>query len=167
MLRHMKGGEIMMSKILVGTGGSEWSEAAVEYAAQYAADYDAELIILHVVDTVIYPASEERRAKGDAILARAEGLAVPYGIKVSSRREEGPIADIIAEVAKEADADFIVLGAKGEPGVKERLVGHITSQVLAIAPCPVMVVRQQETLAKMLRVGRDKVVFREEASKRR
>lgn len=157
----------MISKILVGTGGSAWSEAAVEYAAQYAADYDAELIILHVVDTVIYPASEERRARGDDVLARAEEVARPYGIDVSSRREEGPIADTIAEVAKETDASFIVLGAKGEPKVKERLVGHIISRVLAIAPCPVMVVRELETLAKMLKVGRDKVVFREEVSKRR
>jgi nucleotide-binding universal stress UspA family protein len=150
----------MIGKILVGTGGSDWSEAAVEYAAQYAADYDAELIILHVVDTVVFPASEERRAKGDAILAKAEEVAKPYGIRARSRRDEGPIADTIVEVAKETDASFIVLGARGEPKVKERLVGHIISQVLAIAPCPVMVVRQQETLAKMLRVGRDKVVFR-------
>lgn len=157
----------MFNKVLVGTGGSEWSEAAVEYAARYAADHEAELIILHVVATVVFPASEERRAKGDAILASAAEIARPYGASVTTRREEGPVAETIAEVAKETDAGFIVLGARGEPRVRDRLVGQITSQVLAIAPCPVMVVRHQQTLAELLKVGRDKVVFREEASRRR
>jgi nucleotide-binding universal stress UspA family protein len=157
----------MISRVLVGTGGSEWSESAVEYAAQYAANQGAELIILHVVDTVVYPASEERRARGEAILARAEELIKPYDVGAVARLGEGPIADTVVDVAKETDADFVVLGAKGEAGVKERLVGHIIGQVLAIAPCPVMIVRQQETLAEMLKVGRDKVVFREKASRRR
>lgn len=157
----------MSSRILVGTGGSEWSEAAVEYAAQYASGHDAELIVLHVVDTVVFPAGEERRARGEAVLARAEEIVKPYGVKLLTRLGEGPVADTIADVAKETGADFVVLGAKGETRVRERLVGHIISQVLAIAPCPVIVVRQQETLAETLRVGRDKVVFREEASRRR
>ncbi len=157
----------MMEKILVGTGGSVWSEAAVEFAAQYAADHEAELVILHVVDTVVFPASEERRAKGDEILGRAEAIARPYGVALTLRRGEGPIAETIADVAKETDSSLVVVGTKGETGVKERVVGHIISRVLALAPCPVMVVRQQETLAQMLKVGRDKVVFREEASRRR
>jgi nucleotide-binding universal stress UspA family protein len=157
----------MIERILVGTGGTPWSEAAVEYAAQYSSSCGAELTILHVVDTVVFPASDGRRAQGDAILERAAEIAEPYGIKVKTERGEGPIADTIAEVAKAIDAGLILLGTKGEPRLKDRVVGHIISQVLPIAPCPVMVVREQETLAEVLKVGRDKVVFREEPSRRR
>ena len=157
----------MIERILVGTGGSAWSEAAVEYAAQYAAAHDAELAVLHVVDTVVFPASEERRAKGQAILDRAADLIKPYGISAATKRREGPVANTIAEVAKALEAGLIILGTKGEAQVRERLVGNIIGQVLAISPCPVMVVRQHDTLAEALKVGRDKVAFREEASKRR
>lgn len=157
----------MIDQVLVGTGGSPWSEAAVEYAVQYAADHDAKLIILNVVDTVVFPAGEERRAKGQEVLDRAEEIVKPYGVDATAMLAEGPIVDTIVDVARQTGANVIVLGSKGETGVKERLVGHIISGVLTIAPCPVLVVRQQETLAELLKVGRSKVVFREEASRRR
>ena len=45
----------MFHKVLVATGGSPWSDRAVEYAIGLAKDYALELVILHVIaDTPPY-----------------------------------------------------------------------------------------------------------------
>jgi nucleotide-binding universal stress UspA family protein len=45
----------MFHKVLVATGGSPWSEKAVQYAIGLAKDYDLRLVILHVItDTPPY-----------------------------------------------------------------------------------------------------------------
>ena len=50
----------------------------------------------------------------------------------------------IAAVAKEIDADLIIISTHGHTGLKHVFLGSVTENVARIAPCPVLVVREEE-----------------------
>ena len=75
----------MFHKVLVATGGSRWSQQAVEYAVGLAKDYALELVVLSVVtDTPPYFIAEAGvslekvfrsvRVEPEEFLARLHGL---------------------------------------------------------------------------------------------
>jgi nucleotide-binding universal stress UspA family protein len=63
---------------------------------------------------------------------------------VTSILREGSPAKVIAEVAGEMATDLLVISTHGYTGLKHVLMGSIAEQVVRYAPCPVLVVRQQE-----------------------
>ena len=50
----------------------------------------------------------------------------------------------IVGVAKEIDADLIVMGCRGHQGIRRVIEGSISDAVIRRAPCPVLVVRSHE-----------------------
>jgi nucleotide-binding universal stress UspA family protein len=58
------------------------------------------------------------------------------------RIEVGSPAHTICEVAREANADVIVLGSHGRTGLGRILIGSVSEHVVRHAPCPVLVVRK-------------------------
>ncbi len=52
-------------------------------------------------------------------------------------RTEGAISDLITNTALELDADMIVMGAYSHTRVRERILGGVTSDILANLPMPV------------------------------
>jgi nucleotide-binding universal stress UspA family protein len=67
------------------------------------------------------------------------GSGVNAGFHVVSGLNTDP-ADLIAGVAKEADADLIVVGTRGHGRVAGMLLGSVTQRLLHVAPCPVLAV---------------------------
>ena len=53
-----------------------------------------------------------------------------------------PVSRIL-EVAKKEDAAMIIMGSKGETGLKHLLVGSIAEQVVHLAPIPVTIVKAE------------------------
>ena len=47
-------------------------------------------------------------------------------------------------MAKEIDADLIIISTHGHKGLKHVFLGSVTENVARIAPCPVLVVRKEE-----------------------
>jgi nucleotide-binding universal stress UspA family protein len=68
---------------------------------------------------------------------------VESGIDASFRivhgTNEDP-ADLIAAVAREVDADVIVVGTRGHGRVAGMLLDSVTQRLLHVAPCPVLAV---------------------------
>jgi nucleotide-binding universal stress UspA family protein len=63
------------------------------------------------------------------------------GALVKTRIEEGDAPQNIVDVAREERCDVIVLGAKKQKGIFDRLFGdHVIEKVIKQAPCPVFVV---------------------------
>ncbi len=63
------------------------------------------------------------------------------GALIKTRVEEGDVPGKIVDVAREERCDLIILGAKKEKGLLERLFGdHVIEKVIDQAPCPVFVV---------------------------
>lgn len=141
-------------RILVPVDFSENSRKSVVYAAAFAKQFGATVTFLHVIQ-VNYAYGElgaidfsalEREMRGGAQkeLETLLGETRATGIGVESLIREGSPAKVIAEVAAELAIDLLIVSTHGYTGLKHVLMGSIAEHVVRYAPCPVLVVRQQE-----------------------
>jgi len=72
------------------------------------------------------------------ILARAEDEVRRQGIDCTTRADEGDPGDVLVQLAKECEADLLVIGNKG---MHRRMLGSVPNTVTHKAPCSVLVVR--------------------------
>jgi nucleotide-binding universal stress UspA family protein len=138
-------------KILVPTDFSEHSERALHAALEFARSYDAELLLLHVVEEPFdyqgYGLSPERILEiqqnlDTAVDAQLEAARRQCGDwqKVTLHRRQGAaFAEIIA-MAKERAVDLIVIATHGHAGLAHLMLGSTTERVVRMAPCPVMTI---------------------------
>jgi universal stress protein A len=147
--------EIAIKRILAPTDFSPASRKALKYAVRFARDYGSDLILLHVVETAISPSLEEvaetsafsKAEMADAeerlrtLVKSARDTGVP-GVRSTIRM--GLAAHEIVELAKELDADLIVIATRGYEAWKHLVIGSTTARVARAAPCPVLVVRENE-----------------------
>ncbi len=134
-------------KILVAYDGSAPSRRALELAAQVAgADPTVELVLAHVVrlfssgaaaagiDTVIMDDAASVRAELEAV---AEMLPNPAEVRLL--RGTSP-ADLIVSCAIEEGCDLIVMGSRGQGGVKGYL-GSVSYAVTKESPVTVLIAK--------------------------
>ena len=82
-----------------------------------------------------------RLSQEGAQLAAEAGFADPEGVAIADDLDT-PVAETIANVARERHAQVVVVGGQGHSRAHEVLLGTITRDVIRRAPCPVLVVRQ-------------------------
>jgi universal stress protein A len=140
--------------ILAPVDFSPNSRKAVTYATAFAKQFGAPVTFLHVIQ-VNYAYGEfgaidftsierEMRAGAEKELRTLVDAATEAGLKAESLIREGSPAKVIADVAEEQQTDLVVIATHGYTGLKHVLMGSIAEQVVRYAPCPVLVVRQQE-----------------------
>ena len=143
----------MFHKVLVATGGSRWSQQAVEYAVDLAKDYALEFMVLSVVtDTPPYFIAEagvslekvlaDSERTGRDIIMEATQQASEAGVAYTTELAWGRIAEVICRVASERNCDLIVLGSRGLASFKRFMLGSISNAVAAKAPYPVLIVKE-------------------------
>jgi nucleotide-binding universal stress UspA family protein len=149
-------GDVQFRRILCGIDFSDCSLAALEYALSVAEEADAQLTLVHVIETrshfnALPPqvastlAQINTEEEADAA-ARLQAL-VPESVRPFCTIRTGVThghqgwADIV-RLAIEGHADLIVLGAHGHGAVERTLFGSTTHRVLRDAPCPVLTVRR-------------------------
>lgn len=141
-------------RILVPVDFSENSRKAVTYATAFARQFGATVTLLHVVQ-VNYAYGElgaidfsslerEMRTGAQKELAALIDTLRATGLTAEAILREGSPVKIIAEVAREIAADLLIVSTHGYTGLKHVLMGSIAEHVVRYAPCPVLVVRQQE-----------------------
>lgn len=148
----------MLKKILVPIDGSYISFLALEYAMQLGKAFDSEIVVTHVNDpydlsapvdpkTVKIPTgeqtSEEKKKAGAAALAIAQKVAEKANYKniaFEKAIDKDPAKRII-DLAKEIEADTIVMGNRGLGTAKAFLLGSVSTAVVKHAPCPVFVIK--------------------------
>jgi nucleotide-binding universal stress UspA family protein len=151
----------MYRKILVATGGSPWSEAAVAYAIALASRLDAELHILTVL--VIHAAyampdmmassdlvMESVERQGHELLALATEKATQAGVVFTTSCKWGNIPETILQTSAEEVCDLIVLGSRQVTGRKRLRLGSISSIVTSKAEQPILVVKQPPSVPPAL-----------------
>jgi nucleotide-binding universal stress UspA family protein len=137
----------MFTTIVVGTDGSTEADSAFALATKLAEQDAARLIVVHVQEFLvgkggIYPLHIDE----DEIMTRlrdAVGELNRRGVKTEldvQQIQYGGPAHIIADAAKKADADLIVVGNKGHNPVSEIVLGNVPTRLLHIAHRPVLVV---------------------------
>jgi nucleotide-binding universal stress UspA family protein len=142
-----------MKRILVATDGSPGGDRAIDAAAELAKALEASLIILTVQQE---PSPEAVRAYKEiehvaetevaAILAR--GLIVSaceraklFGTSdVHHQIETGDPTEMILAVAKQRQADMIVVGKRGRGTLAGLLLGSVSQKLVTLATCRVLVV---------------------------
>lgn len=146
--------------IIVGTDGSTLAKVVIDRAARLAALEQADLVIVcawsgldlsteahgpeSVAGTGVVTALPSRSAASKA-LSEATSMATSLGATVSaSVLIDGDPAAALLNSATEREAQLIVMGAISRPGLVERLLGDVASEVVRKAVCDVLIVRPRE-----------------------
>jgi nucleotide-binding universal stress UspA family protein len=138
-------------KILVPVDGSAYSLKAVETACDLAKAQAPATIILTAVAVQIAELeegvyiAEKMKAQAEIALAKAKEVALGKGVTAEVVLAIGASpADEIVRVAKDQQADLIVIGSRGLAGKTRSFLGSTASQVVTYSPCSVLVVKTQD-----------------------
>ncbi|KRO18450.1 universal stress protein family [Lacticaseibacillus saniviri JCM 17471 = DSM 24301] len=137
--------------ILVAIDGSYESELAFKKAVAVAKRNNAELYLIHIVDTRAFQnVSSFDSAMVEQVTETAKQTMNQY---VETAKKEGlddvnfsieygaPKTIIARDMPKQHQIDLIMIGATGLNGVERLLIGSVTEYVTRNAPCDVLVVR--------------------------
>lgn len=128
-------------RVLVATGGSPWSDAAVDHALRLALKQQCELCLLHVDRGPSQPGEDPTACEGKGILALAEARAAAMGITYNATLAYGHVVNAILNTAINEQCDAIILGSRGLTGWKRLMLGSISNAVTVKSPLPVMIVK--------------------------
>lgn len=145
----------MVRTIAVGTDGSGTAQRAVDFAMEMAERFDAKLVFA----SAYRPVSETRLTKDrdtapadvqwsvnpnqevEQILRDAEEGARARGISFASEARTGDPADVLVDIATDANADVLVVGNRG---MHRRVLASVPNTVSHKAPCSVMIVKTDD-----------------------
>jgi nucleotide-binding universal stress UspA family protein len=140
-----------IKKILIPTDGSEHSIRAAEYGISIAKTHDAQIMVVYVMDEVVIDRfskvterehiEAELKADGQRHINFVLGLAEKQGISGTSFLMKGRPFEQIVHLAKELNADIIVMGTYGRRGADRILMGSVAERVIHYASCPVLVIK--------------------------
>jgi nucleotide-binding universal stress UspA family protein len=156
----------MINKILVGIDDSEHAERTLKHAHELQQKLDCELVVFHSIQHKMisqsYPLpvpafspgavyripmvdynklKEEYRNHGKKILEKAEKI-VGKNSKIETRLiEDYKPEDYIETACKDENFDLVMLGAKGDHNVIEKLVGSIPEKIINEVECDVLLVK--------------------------
>ena len=158
-------------RILCAVDGSEHSQWGVQALEALASREPEQVTLLHIVDQPALHAAVNKNPvaakralaameKAGTILlrdaARAARLALGQAAtgprtKLQTILTHGPIAHTIARTARRLKTDLILMGSRGLSDIQGFLLGSVSRQVAATAPCPLLAVKQP--LKNLLRVA--------------
>lgn len=145
-----------VTKILVPTDFSPTAALALKRAIALTEDYDAELVVLHVIDDSLI--STHVQAERDLILKQLQQHALSE-MKAMLPKElvdnfhtigavkRGSPAKVIPAFAASHDCDMIVMGSHGRTGLGRVLLGSVADAVVRHADCPVFIERAKQAEA--------------------
>jgi universal stress protein A len=146
---------ISFQKILLPTDFSTQSANATEYACELAAKYDAELHLLHTLEThaasmptfemglALPTYAKESRAAAQKSLAGVLDPQWSAGRKLIQTVVEGSPKTEIVRYARTHNIDLIILSTHGRTGLPHVLMGSVAENVVRTAPCPVLTIRSE------------------------
>jgi len=141
-------------RIVVGVDGSDNAETAVRTVARRQWPSGSEIRLTAVLDPMIATALQwiEGGAPDDrAWISQQVESAIEHlhasGLTVTSIIKEGDPKRILADEAREWNADCVFVGASGLRGIGRLLLGSVSAAVVTRAHCSVEVVREWQSTA--------------------
>jgi nucleotide-binding universal stress UspA family protein len=141
--------------ILAPVDFSDPAVNALRYTASLAKAFQAEVILLHVVEPFVFPAelSIVSQVDGSEVEKELETRAVTALGRLASEHLQniqhrietqiGPAAETILLTAASKQVDLIIIATHGYSGIKHLFLGSTTEKIVRHAPCPVLTVRHQ------------------------
>jgi universal stress protein A len=137
-------------RILAPIDFSEFSDRALRYALSFAQWFNAELVLVHVVQAFpidflmgiksVKQANEWQLQQARTHLRKLSlELTADGRISAESVVKFGKPFNEIVEVAKDRGIDLIIIGTHGYTGLKHIQLGSTAEMVVRYAPCPVLV----------------------------
>jgi nucleotide-binding universal stress UspA family protein len=134
----------MFKTVLFPIDQSREAREAVELVASIVQTYSSRLILLSVVEEPDPEApatspmvSPEAVAQ---LLENARTLFSGQGITAELLERQGKPAFTICDVADEVEASLIIMGCRGLGLTEEGSTDSVTTRVINLSPCPVLVV---------------------------
>lgn len=141
-----------MKTILAAIDFSPVSRDVVDHAVALSRAVDGRVTVLHAVEPPAI-ATDLTSVVGEALrlmaevertsrrqLQRMQRRWAERGVTVEVMCRQGFPVPLIAAVAKQLEADYIVLGSHGHSALHDLVAGSTTNGVLKRADCPVVVV---------------------------
>jgi nucleotide-binding universal stress UspA family protein len=142
----------VLEKLLLAVDQSENSRKAVPAVIELARAGGGTVHVLHVRElyypvppTVRGDSAEEAQELVDGIVKelQAAGVTVEGAVRPSTG---GSPAGAVLDYAREVDAGMIVVGSHGRSPLGGLLLGSVAHKLTQLSTCPVLVVRDQESL---------------------
>ncbi len=141
-----------ISTIVVAVDFSVHADAAVDASIDLAKRLGAEIHVVHAFDlrvpmitpyeiAIPEPYIEQSRDAAAAKLAKVVETVRLAGVKVGSQLVGAPPPSAIVDAADRVGAGLIVMGTRGNTGLKHLLLGSVAEQTLRLAHCSVMIVK--------------------------
>jgi len=134
--------------ILVPLDGSGDSQKALLQACDLAKNYQANLILVYVVEKSHSLNLLDRkeyleilRKFGKKVLIKGKQTAKNQGIDVTTTMKEGNISNEIVKLAKNKKCNLIIVGSKGLGATARFLLGSISNKLANNSPCSVLIVK--------------------------
>ena len=140
--------QLPWSAIVVPVDFSAPSIAALRYARRIAQERHSTLVVTHVVEP-LHPdwrmdtarLQRDFRNHGLRQLRELMRREFPPPLYARAKLCSGHPVEEINAVARECNADLIVIATHGRTGLPHVLLGSVAERVVRHAPCPVLVVR--------------------------
>lgn len=136
----------MFDTILLATDGSPAADGALRCVRALCERHGSRLCIVHVVRRLgarYLPAAQPYEDRVIAKLKAQTRALRRHGINASLhviRDAPGSPARHIADTARLVDADLLIVTGRGRSPLRGAVSGSVTQRLLAIAPCPVLVI---------------------------
>jgi nucleotide-binding universal stress UspA family protein len=147
---------IKFDKVLVASDFSEHSRVALTYGAEISKAFDAEVLLLHVVErpdllSQLPPGGEgyfpPNLSEQQSQLAEQESQRWLADSQIKRGRilsaSGTPFVEIV-RCARDENVDLIVVGTHGRGPIAHIMLGSVAEKVVRHAPCPVLTVREGE-----------------------
>lgn len=143
--------EIPPKKILLGTDLSGRGDRALDRATQLARQWDAELVVVHALESEGLDLPEyrglpswRRPPDGAALVERQITEDVRGELpRLKVHVEEGPAARVILEAVQREQADLVVLGLGRQRTLGQGGVGRTVDELFRRSPASVLVVKRR------------------------
>ena len=133
----------MFKKVLFPIDASPEAQQAAFKTAELVKHHQSHLILLSVVESANGHNAHPEQTSPEAVaqlLEKAKTVFTSQGIDTEAIEREGNPAFVICDVADEMAADLIVMGCRGMGLTPEGQSESVSSRVINLAPCPVMIV---------------------------
>lgn len=134
--------------ILVPLDGSDYSKKALLQACDMARNYQANLILVYVVDKSHSINLLDRneylkmlRRFGEKVLISGKEMAKAEGMDATTIIKEGNITNEIVKLAKNKKCNLIIVGSKGLGATARFFLGSVSNKLANNSPCSVLIVK--------------------------
>ena len=130
-----------MKTILCPTDFSILADSAIHYAVKMAVFFDASLILYHCFipfESGFYPLRSSNQENLDTKTILTNHLTAIMNsivdknpsLSITIHVDQGPEGIKITEFCKKKKIDLIVMGTKGASGLKDKLIGSFSAEVM-------------------------------------